>query len=69
MSLLSAPMSNGEFISAYSKPRNLGFLTAAGNEGVQDKNSIRACVYQTVTLTGGKEVQIRLLEPCGRGKR
>lgn len=63
VSLLAAPVSNEEFISAYGKLRNMGFLTAAGNEGVQDKNSIRACVYQTVTLTSGKELQIRLLEP------
>lgn len=67
VSLLAAPMSNEEFISAYSQPRNMGFITAAGNEGVQDKNSIRACVYQTVTLTSGKELQIRLLEPMRAG--
>ncbi|MGV8137358.1 MAG: conjugative transposon protein TraM [Mangrovibacterium sp.] len=67
VSLLVAPISNEEFISAYSKPRNMGFLTAAGNEGVQNKNSIRACVYQTVTLTNGKELQIRLLEPMRAG--
>ena len=67
VSLLAAPVSNGEFISTYSKPRNIGFLTAAGNEGVQDKNSICACVYQTVTLTNGKELQIRLLEPMQAG--
>jgi conjugative transposon TraM protein len=67
VSLLAAPMSNEEFISAYSQPRNMGFITAAGNEDVQDKNSIRACVYQTVTLTSGKELQIRLLEPMRAG--
>ena len=67
VSLLATPVANGEFISANSKPRNMGFLTAAGNEGVQDKNSIRACVYQTVTLTNGKELQIRLLEPMQAG--
>lgn len=67
VSLLSAPMSNDEFITAYSQPRNMGFLTAAGNEGVKDKNSIRACVNQTVTLTNGKEVQLRLLEPMRAG--
>lgn len=67
VSLLAAPMSNAEFVEAYSKPRNLGFLTAASNEGVEDKNTIRACVYQTVTLTNGKEVQIRLLEPMRAG--
>lgn len=67
VSLLAAPMGNEEFISAHGKPRNMGFLTAAGNEGVQNKNSIRACVYQTVTLTNGKELQIRLLEPMRAG--
>lgn len=67
VSLLAAPMPDDEFISTYSQPRNMGFLTAAGNEGVQDKNSIRACVYQTVTLTSGKELQMRLLEPMRAG--
>lgn len=67
VSLLAAPMSNDEFIALYSKPRNRSFLTAAGNEGIQDKNSIRACVNQTVTLTNGKEVQLRLLEPMRAG--
>lgn len=67
VSLLAVPMSDDEFIESFSKPRNMGFHTAAGNEGVQDKNSIRACVYQTVTLTSGREVQIRLLEPMLAG--
>lgn len=67
VSLLSAPMSNDEFIASYSKPRNMGFLTAAGNEGIKEKNSIRACVNQTVTLTNGKEVQLRLIEPMRAG--
>lgn len=67
VSLLSAPMSDDEFIESLSQPCNMGFFTAAGNEGVKDKNSIRACVYQTVTLTSGKELQIRLLEPMQAG--
>ncbi len=67
VSLLAAPVSNEEFISAYDKPRNIGFFTAAGNEGIQDKNSIRACINQTVTLTSGKELQLRLLEPMRAG--
>jgi conjugative transposon TraM protein len=67
VSLLAAPMSDDEFIESFSQPRNMGFYTAAGNEGVQDKNSIRACVNQTVTLTSGREVQIRLLEPMRAG--
>lgn len=67
VSLLSAPMSDDEFMASFSQPRNMGFFTAAGNEGVQDKNSIRACVNQTITLTSGREVQIRLLEPMQAG--
>ncbi len=67
VSLLAAPMNDEDFMRDYSRPRNMGFITAAGNEGVQEKNSIRACVYQTVTLTNGKELQIRLLEPMQAG--
>lgn len=67
VSLLAAPMDNDEFLERYSKPRNMGFITAAGNETVTDKNSIRACVYQTVTLSNGKELQLRLLEPMRAG--
>lgn len=67
VSLLAAPMDNNEFMEEYSKPRNTGFVTVAGNEAVQDKNSIRACVYKTVTLTDGKELQLRLLEPVRAG--
>lgn len=68
VSLLAAPMSDDEFIESFSQPRNMVFFTAAGNEGVKDKNSIRACVNQTVTLTSGREVQIRLLEPMQAGQ-
>ena len=67
VSLLSAPMTDGEFTRAYSRPRNMGFLTAAGNEGMQGKNSISACVYRTVTVTDGQEVGLRLLEPMRAG--
>jgi conjugative transposon TraM protein len=67
VSLLAAPMDNDEFLEQYGKPRNMGFITAAGNETVIDKNSIRACVYQTVTLSNGKELQLRLLEPMRAG--
>lgn len=67
VSLLATPMSNDEFVAQFSQPRNMSFLTAAGNEGITDKNSIGASVYQTVTLTNGKEVQLRLLEPLMAG--
>ena len=45
----------------------MGFITAAGNETVTDKNSIRASVYQTITISNGKEVQLRLQEPMQAG--
>lgn len=67
VSLLAAPMENDDFLEQYSKPRNMGFITAAGNETVTDKNSIRASVYQTITISNGKEVQLRLQEPMQAG--
>ena len=67
VSLLAAPMDNDDFLKQYAQPRNMGFITAAGNEAVTEKNAIRACVYQTVTLSDGKELQLRLLEPMRAG--
>jgi conjugative transposon TraM protein len=67
VSLLAAPMDNDEFMEQYGKPRNMGFITATGKEDMTDKNSIRACVYQTITLSNGKELQLRLLEPMRAG--
>ncbi|RHO65603.1 conjugative transposon protein TraM [Parabacteroides sp. AF48-14] len=67
VSLLSAPTGDREFIDSWNRPRNMGFITAAGNEGVRDKNSIRACVYQTATLVSGSELKMRLLEPMQAG--
>lgn len=68
VSLLSAPMETYDFMEQYGKPRNMGFITAAGNEAITDKNSIRASVYRTVTLSNGKELQLRLLEPMRAGQ-
>lgn len=67
VSLLAAPMPDSVFLEEFVKPRNWGFNTAAGGEEVKDKNSIRACVYQTVTITDGQEVGLRLLEPMMAG--
>ena len=67
VSLLAAPMDNVDFLKQYAQPRNMGFITAAGNETVTDKNSIRASVYQTITISNGKEVQLRLQEPMQAG--
>lgn len=62
VSLLSVPMEDEEFLKQYGKPRNMGFITATEDITTVDKNSIRACVYKTVTVSGGKEIQLRLLE-------
>jgi len=49
--------------SGYSSDRqNSGFRTLSGSDESTAKNSIRACINQTVTLTNGKELQLRLLE-------
>lgn len=67
VSLLAAPMPDSVFLEEFVKPRNWGFNTAAGNEDVKEKNSISACIYQTVTITDGQEVALRLLEPMMAG--
>jgi len=67
VSLLAAPLDNDEFMEQYGKPRNMGFITAAGGETFAAKNAIRASVYQTVTLSDGKNLQLRLLEPIQAG--
>jgi conjugative transposon TraM protein len=63
VSLLATPENDRENAEQDRKPRNSGFLTVAGNEEETGKNSIRACISQTVTLTNGKELQLRLMEP------
>ncbi len=67
VSLLSVPMENEVFPERYTQPRNMGFITAAGKEDMTVRNSIRASVYRTVTLSSGKELQLRLLEPMRAG--
>ena len=63
VSFLGREMYNEEFMVEYSKPRNLGFNTISSQETAQNKNCIRACVYQTIKLSDGKDLQLRLLEP------
>lgn len=70
VSLLAAPMSDGEFMREYGKPRNLGFHTLSESGSQPARNSIRACVSRTVTVkgNGGKDVELRLLEPVQAGE-
>ena len=69
VSILAQPMSDADFVNVYSKPRNLGFNTVQTAEESISKNTIKVSVYRTVTLTDGKEVQLRLLEPMMAGKQ
>lgn len=60
-------MPDSVFMEEFTKPRNWGFHTAAGNEEVKEKNSISACIYQTITITDRQVVGLRLLEPMMAG--
>lgn len=62
VSLLAAPVPDSIMVQAFMKPRNLGFITATESDKQPDRNSIRACVYRTVTVTDGAEVSLRLLD-------
>ena len=64
---LQQPMSDAEFIQAYSQPRNYGFNTAVGSGYAIGKNTIAACIHQDQTLTDGQTVKLRLLEPLQAG--
>lgn len=67
VSLLTAPMPDSVFRAEFVKPRNWGFNTVGADTQNQERNSIRACVYRTVTITDGGEVALRLLEPMMAG--
>ena len=65
---LQQPMSDAEFMRAYSQPRNYGFNTAVGSGYAMGKNTIRACIHQDQTIMDGQTVKLRLLEPLQAGK-
>ena len=64
---LRQPMSDADFIRAYSQPRNYGFNTAVGTGYAMGKNTVAACIHQDQTLTDGQAVKLRLLEPMQAG--
>ena len=64
---LQQPMSDADFIHAYSQPRNYGFNTAVGTGYAMGRNTIAACIHQDQTLTDGQAVKLRLLEPMQAG--
>lgn len=64
---LQQPMSDADFIWAYSQPRNYGFNTAVGTGYAMGKNTVAACIHQDQTLVDGQAVKLRLLEPMQAG--
>lgn len=64
---LQAPMSDAEFIEAYSQPRNFGFNTAVGTGVSIGKNTILACIHEDQSIMDGQNVRLRLLEPLQAG--
>ena len=64
---LQQPMSDAEFVRAYSQPRNYGFNTAVGDGYAMGKNTIKACIHQDQTIMDGQTVKLRLLEPLQAG--
>ena len=64
---LQQPMSDADFIRAYSQPRNYGFNTAVGTGYTMGKNTVAACIHQDQTLVDGQAVKLRLLEPMQAG--
>ena len=64
---LQQPVSDADFIRAYSQPLNYGFNTAVGTGYAIGRNTIAACIHQDQTLTDGQAVKLRLLEPMQAG--
>lgn len=64
---LQQPMSDADFIRAYSQARNYGFNTAVGTGYAMGKNTVAACIHQDQTLVDGQAVKLRLLEPMQAG--
>ena len=65
--LLGSSGNSSESAEHSSNGQNSGFRTVLESDESTGKNSIRACINQTVTLTNGKELQLRLMEPIQVG--
>jgi len=68
VSALRQNTGDAEFMEAYSKPRNMGFLTATAGIESERKNTISTCVHDDQTVMDGENVRLRLLEPMRAGK-
>lgn len=63
VSSLSRPLSDEEFVAAFTGERNTDFHTPVGRTLTSDKNTIEACVHGTQTVSDGQALRLRLLEP------
>lgn len=63
VSALYREPADSTFLADWSESRNRGFFTTGSvGQVVQSKNSIKACVHETQTITGESGVRLRLLE-------
>jgi conjugative transposon TraM protein len=67
VSALSRPVSDAEFVEAYSVERNTGFFSPETADAPAAGNTIRACIHGDQTVSDGAEAQrsvrLRLTEP------
>lgn len=65
VSALYREPTDSAFLANWSETRNRGFHTATAlQQAAKPKNSIRACVQQTQTISSESDVRLRLLEPA-----
>jgi len=69
VSSLAQPMSDGDFVQAFTERADAGFNTAIGGREVFEKNTIPACIHGNQTITDGQTVRLRLLEPMNVDNR
>jgi conjugative transposon TraM protein len=68
VSALHQNMSDADFMEAFSKPRNMGFITAHAESQTAVRNTIAACVHGDQTVLNGQNVRLRLTEHILAGK-
>ncbi len=65
VSALYREPTDSAFVAYWSENRNRQFYTpGSSQQAVEPKNSIKACVHETQTITGESFVHLRLLEPA-----
>lgn len=68
VSALHQNMSDADFMEAFSRPRNMGFITAYAESQTTVRNTITACVHGDQTILNGQNVRLRLTEHIRAGK-